>query len=285
MSNLPGSNSTAGISYSPIFSSFEIEICAIRDGLLHLKENFNITGKNIVLCTDSQSSVKHLISLSLKPRVVSSLVYELITVVDDLIKNYAINLNFCWIPGHGNIGLNDDVDKIAKAQLENSEEEDHIELSIPRTRIERFNRSIEKAEFREYLMRNVKDSHWDDYPPRRYFQKTHDINSSNGRPLDIGVFRLQTGHNRLRKHLYNIGIEETDRCRFCETCAEDGYHLLTDCPGLLNTSQARDILDLRTKSFIFGRNEYHGWLFSNKETVRRQQQKFLKILQALNVTF
>ena len=133
-------------------------------------------------------------------------------------------------------------------------------------------------------MRNVKDSHWDDYPPRGYFQKTHDINSSNGRPLDIGIFRLQTGHNRLRKHLYNIVIEETDRCRFCETCAEDRYHLLTDCPGLLNTSQGRDILDLRTKSFIFGRNEYHGWLFSNKETVRRQQQKFLKILQALNVT-
>ena len=163
VSKVPVPNSTTGISYSPIFSSFEIEVCAIRDGLMHLKENFDIKGKNVVLCTDSQSSVKHLISLSMKPRVVSSLVYELITVVDDLIQNHAINLNFCWIPGHGNIGLNDEVDNIAKNQLENSEEDDYIELSIPRTRIEQFNRRIEKVEFRDYLLNNVKDSQWDDY--------------------------------------------------------------------------------------------------------------------------
>ena len=45
VSQLPGSNSTTGISYLPIFSSFEIEVCAIRDGLLHLKDNFDVKGK------------------------------------------------------------------------------------------------------------------------------------------------------------------------------------------------------------------------------------------------
>ena len=101
--------------------------------------------------------------------------------------------------------------------------------------------------------------------------------------MDIGVFRLQTGHNRLRKHLHNIGIEETDKCRFCDTCVEDGYHLLTDCGEILNTRLGREILDLRMESLILGREKYHDWLFSNEEAVREQQGKFLKILQALDI--
>ena len=217
------------------------------------------------------------------PRVVSCLAYELIVVIDDLIQNQEIKLNFCWIPGHSNIGLNDEVDKIAKIQLDNTEDGEYMELSIPRTRIKRFNRSIEKAEYRKYLLNNVQNSHWDDYPPRMYFQTPKDIKSSNHRALDTGVFRLQTGHNRLRKHLHNIGIEETDRCRFCETCAEDGYHLLTDCSGILETSEARKILELRLESSIFNRTEYHNWLFSDSEVVLKQQKKFLKILKVLNV--
>ena len=51
---------------------------------------------------------------------------------------------------------------------------------------------------------------------------------------------FMTGHCKLRKHLYNMGIEENSTCRFCELEDETPLHLLIDCGA---------VADKRMRSF------------------------------------
>ena len=41
-----------------------------------------------------------------------------------------------------------------------------------------------------------------------------------------------TGHCSLRYHLNNIGLSETNVCRFCEMDIESSEHVLCECPAL-----------------------------------------------------
>ena len=46
----------------------------------------------------------------------------------------------------------------------------------------------------------------------------------------VCVFRLRTGHNRLKHHLYNkLKIGDSDQCP-CETSTQTAEHLLQSCP-------------------------------------------------------
>ena len=59
--------------------------------------------------------------------------------------------------------------------------------------------------------------------------------------LELGRFiRLITGHNNLNNFQTRIGLWNDDRCRFCGTCEETFYHLVTDCPRLWQSR--RDII-------------------------------------------
>ena len=276
-------NWTVSSPYKPIFSSFEIEVCAMIDGLREIME-LGLSNSRVVLCTDSQSAIKHLISLSMNPRIVSNVVYELVDVITELIKERSIHLSLCWVPGHSNIGYNDKVDQIAKDQLQESDIEDFIQLSIPRTRIQWLNNKKCIEEFKLYLEEYVSDSHWPHYPPRRSFKEIQDKNEESfNRKIDIAVFRMRTGHNRLRKHLKNIKIEESELCRFCSKHMEDCFHLLAHCSGILTTKEGAAIFKLRREVDLVTRKEYHDWLFDSSPWKAKQRKGFLQILQRLDI--
>ena len=95
--------STIAKRYYPIFSSFQIEINAIRDGLDHFIVDERSNGLILSILTDSQSSLKHLRSLSLKPRLVSKVVYELVKSVHKAFEAGLTEIKFCWVHGHADI--------------------------------------------------------------------------------------------------------------------------------------------------------------------------------------
>ena len=104
-------------------------------------------------------------------------------------------------------------------------------ISIPRSRLKRINREITRTQLDQYLRKEVRDSHWDYYPPRRFYKKNRSAQPPLSRKLDVCLFRIRTGHNKLRAHLSNIGIEDSATCRFCKAdgSIEDCYHLLIQC--------------------------------------------------------
>ena len=51
------------------------------------------------------------------------------------------------------------------------------------------------------------------------------------RKMDTGLFRLRSGHSRLKHHLFRLGMEEDENCRFCQdNTTESIQHVLLDCP-------------------------------------------------------
>ena len=53
------------------------------------------------------------------------------------------------------------------------------------------------------------------------------------RPEQVTIFRLRTGHNRLRQHMHSkFKAENTPDCRFCKQATETTAHILHQCPSL-----------------------------------------------------
>ena len=62
------------------------------------------------------------------------------------------------------------------------------------------------------------------------------------------IFRLRTGHCRLNKHLYRLGISQTALCQ-CQQAEQTPEHILQDCPllGELRINMWPHPVDLKTK--------------------------------------
>ena len=273
---------TLGNRYFPIYSSFQIEARAMRDGLMTLSPSLAYENSRVNVFTDSKSLITHLVALSKKRRLVSKEVLELIDVIKDLVIGKDVQLSLYWIPGHVGIGYNDLADSIARTCVM-AKGRNYTELSIPRSRVRTVNRVLEREAFKRYLKGVGSDSHWDNYPPRKFFTTTRVYDESNNRCTDIGVFRIRTGHNRLKSHLFNIGLEESPKCRFCEDQNEDCYHFLAECEEILKTKAGGTILEIRMTEGPFSRSEFHDWLFHGTDGITHQRKKFIKALNAAGV--
>ena len=124
------------------------------------------------------------------------------------------------------------------------------------------------------------NSHWSEYPPRRYYRKPRIYDSSSQRSEDIGLFRMRSGHNKLGRHLYNIKMKDRNKCRFCNEKIEDCYHLLIECAETIHCNQIRE---LRTKMNIASRASFNSWLHQQKESSVNERRQFLNALKDLEV--
>ena len=266
--------------YTPIFSSFQIEVYAIRDALSEMIEVYHPYGRSVNVFTDSQSTLSHLRSLSLNPRPVSKAASDLVRVIDRCVRRYDLAISFYWIPGHVGIRLNEEADRLAKSQLKTSVAGEANYVTIPRTRLRRINREITGLEFAKYLRKEVRDSHWSTYPPRRFYKKQRSSQVNISRQLDVCLFRLRTGHNKLKAHLANIGIEDSAVCRLCapRNSKEDIYHLMVQCRQILYLEGGNNIRDWRQHLEADDRATFYKWLLSEKATDSNIIPHVLRIL-------
>ena len=186
------------------------------------------------------------------------------------------------ISGHCGILFNEKADKVAKSGLKASEDSIIYE-SIPRKRLEHFNRNLNKKRFKEYLKDNVKQSHWQTYPKRDYFLKPRPYTRNMERKIDIFLFRIRSGHNKLGRHLYNVKMKDCDKCRMCNTEIEDSYHLLFKCKEILHSDASDLIKSLRKVLGPLTRDEYHSWIYADNDSAKLEQSKFLRALTLLDI--
>ena len=113
-----------------------------------------------------------------------------------------------WIPSHCQIDGNERADRLSKSG--SKQEQFEHPVSYPEAK------TLVKSQFQQ----NWKTLH------------NHNKETSLkglGRKEQTTIFRLRTGHCRLRHHLYRLKISHTDECP-CGTGVQDPEHILQNCP-------------------------------------------------------
>ena len=118
------------------------------------------------------------------------------------------NVAVQWIPAHCGLYGNEEADRLAKHGSSLKQQHNKISYREAKTLIKREVNCCSK-ELRDH---NPNDAI---YHLQRHQQ--------------VVIFRLRTGHCRLRSHLHRLGLSHTPNCP-CETGPHTPEHVLQDCP-------------------------------------------------------
>ncbi|RUS70429.1 hypothetical protein EGW08_021805 [Elysia chlorotica] len=136
-----------------------------------------------------------------------------------------------WIPAHCRIEGNERADRLAK------------EGSV----LEQIESDLTYREVKSIIKTSL----------NKKWKKSHpEYNKQDGvyclsRRGQTTIFRLRTGHNRLKHHIHKIfKVGETDLC-LCGQAAETAQHVLQDCRIYSNVRQSiwRERIDMHTKLY------------------------------------
>ena len=180
--------------------------------------------KPSVIFTDSQVGTK--ILRSMKPKSNKNLAYE----VQEILRKHNNNNNtnkiyIQWIPAHKNLQGNEMADKIAKQglQLSNITFVPPDPVTISKTIKRTF-----RTTWKEDSKREIQAKFYGRINPR---MENQPMMRDKCRKVDTGITRLRLGHSRLKHHLYRLGIEEDEDCRFCgQRTPETIEHVMLECP-------------------------------------------------------
>ena len=166
-----------------------------------------------------------------------------------LCRKYTVILQ--WVPSHCGISGNEEADRLAKRGAEMAQTDRMTTFKEAKT-----------------LVKAIQHSRWLQQHPK--FERS-DPYYQLSRNEQVIIFRLRTGHNRMKHHLFHkFHIGETDQCP-CQTGAMTTEHLLEICP--LHEGTRRHHWEggtpLRTK------------LFGSKEDLQRTAA----FVEATGVTF
>ena len=113
-----------------------------------------------------------------------------------------------WIPAHCGLAGNEEADKLAKSG----------------SRLEQPNHPVSYREAKT-LVKRQNQQLWE----QQHSHPSDDQMPHLQRHQQTTIFRLRTGHCRLRAHMYRLGLSHTPDCP-CETGPQTPEHILQSCP-------------------------------------------------------
>ena len=177
--------------------------------------------KDIVIFTDSMSTLKALESLEISHKGIEALAIT----INNLLTSYDIQLLLQWIPGHCDLPGNERADKLAKEGANQEQPENPASYNNIR-------RMLKRKTKEEWLKR------WrDGETGRGVFKELKEPNPKDGinslsRKNQSAIFQLRTGHSKLNFNLNRFDPCYTPLCRNCTHPYETTEHVLFECPGL-----------------------------------------------------
>lgn len=184
-------------------SNYKAESEAIKTGANILKQK-ELKQVQVVFFTDAKS-------------VLQALEGKRDIALNDLMTSLALLCTECtvvlqWIPSHCGIAGNEIADNLAKEGAKQYQEDKTT--------------SYEEA---KAIIKNTQRKLW--LTNHQHYNKNDPYHLLN-RQHQVIIFRLRTGHCKLRHHLFNkFGIGESDQCP-CNAAAMTVDHILQDCPSL-----------------------------------------------------
>ena len=178
-------------------TNYKAEAEAIHEAL-NLLEGITNEKSKVVILSDAKSVLQTLENNRCE--------YEALTNRLQATRQNVKSLVLQWIPGHCNIMGNEKADNLAKTGSSLEQTAETLTFQEVRTIIKSEMKGRWKAKHPQH---NSKDSY---YSLDRMDQTT--------------IFRLRTGHNKLRHHLHKtFKVGDSDQCK-CNTAAETTEHIL-----------------------------------------------------------
>ena len=183
-------------------SNFNAELQALQLAVDYLIEDEGCYNK-VVFLSDSLSALQSLQSTPAEKRT-----RQLRESFENLASTSTVTLQ--WIPAHCGIKGNENADRLAKEGGKQEQPETSMSLKESKMHIKHrwSSRFLEKT---------------GNYKP--HLDPIHCLR----RAAQSTIFRLRTGHSRLRSHLKRIGVAETAFCE-CNTGEQTPGHVLQTCP-------------------------------------------------------
>jgi len=203
----PDRDKTISAPGGTLCSNYRAEVLAISTAAEYLAECGKQLG-NVVIFTDSVSTMQTLNSAN----------------PDQTIQNLHSSLSKLtakptpqWVPAHASLRGNEQADWLAKAGSQMPQKQHSTTYQEMKTLLH--------SRFRaDWSQHNAGyQAHLD--PIRRLDRQQQTV-----------IFRLRTGHCRLRSHLKKIGVSETALCE-CGLADQTPQHILQDCPSLSTARQ------------------------------------------------
>lgn len=185
----------------------------------------DVTGKSILLATDSLSVVKSIGA----EKISSGLLRECIDKLNKCGGSNSITVK--WVKGHSGIPQNEHADSLARLGSAGEFHGPEPFVALSRRTI---NSLIEDWLVKEHNHR------WSKTTGLRQAKMAIKVPTvSNKRNIlclsRVNLFKLAalvTGHGTFRYHLKTMGLIEDDICRLCLEDTETAAHIICDCPAI-----------------------------------------------------
>lgn len=182
-------------------TNYRAEAAALREASISISQNTTKTKMKVVIFTDALSVLQRLN----RP---SKDLNHLVDALTEICNKTQLTLQ--WIPAHCGLQGNEKADQLAKEGGNMNQEDKQVAYSD------------EKTHIKTSIQRKWKQRHPNHDPSDSYYGLS--------RGEQVIIFRLRTGHNRLRHHLYNkLKIGDSDKCP-CNTDSMTTAHILQECP-------------------------------------------------------
>jgi ribonuclease HI len=205
-------------------TNFRAETVALCTAATTVKENAARTTGQVVLFTDALSVLQTL--RSSRNKEMNDLTTALVNL-NSTVQNVVLQ----WIPAHCDIRGNEVADRLAKEGGKMDQMDSQVSFNEART-----------------IIKAIQSKKWLSHHPR--YSPSDSYHLLNRRE-QVTVFRLRTGHSRLRHHLHTkFGIGPNGKCP-CNTGHMTPDHILQACPNF-NDLRARTwstVTTLQTKLY------------------------------------
>lgn len=231
-----------------------------RSELLAIEEcakdiiNQRLRNQNIVIATDSTTSLRALDSLMINKKSVQSCI-DVLNKLGDGNK-----LTLIWTPAHSRIRGNDKADILARKGLKNTQLEYELELEN-KTIDETIKDRSKKIVRTQWNITGNKMKHAKKYIEGFNDERAKELLKSSRKEIRV-ITGILTGHGITRSYLKQIGKAADDKCRYCKDGRETMRHWLEEC---LYLKIKMDRLKRKSNAEIRN-NKYRDIILMSKET-------------------